>query len=367
MGFTHKFFDIESCDPMQHLMRKPNMRVLDKWRDGEQYTKMWEWWQNGEIPSPSDTELQELREKMEKVHGEEKTQEYFEKFAKKGVLKNPAWVQFMMDTAWESKSYPDWQLMLPHAFNLQAAWSHDVHGNLIDKDDPFFWYTVFYPIFVTIRFRTEVAAEYMKAKSNVTILGCGKLPELKQVLSKFPDLLPNKIVACDKDAQVAQWAKTYARTPLMVGRLDFRHQDMVEVLKSLPNGSQDVIRLGGILSYATHAIEKLMLLAWMKLKPGGVIVTDLQVLEWSLDCCIKMHGWQMPEPLQFLPSQTLEHAVAMMNEGVKHLPYSGLDYYVDPRLKDPIEATFVATKGRFRIKMLIPLFKMLSSQLFKKR
>ena len=67
------------------------------------------------------------------------------------ILENPAFMQFMLDVAADSKAYATWRLMIPHAFNLPAAWGKDVFGGKIEESDPFWWYCVFYRVGINLK------------------------------------------------------------------------------------------------------------------------------------------------------------------------------------------------------------------------
>lgn len=366
MSFKQDFFDIEKSDFLQDFMSDLNLSTVDKWLDGGQYISLWNDWQAGKVEPPDDNTKQELKERIVETFGKEKAETLYSEFDKQELLLNPVFVKFMLDTGASSKVYPEWRLMMPHAFNLLISWGIDIYDKRIDENDLFWRYTVLWPIFVFIRFRTHIAASYMKERAAVTILGCGKMPELTKVLMKdVPWLLPKKIIACDTDNKVAEWVKSPAIDKPIQNRLTFRQENLVDTLKALPSNSQDVIWAGGIASYAVNKLPALLLLVWTKLRRGGTMLLDLQILDWSLDCCIKVHGWEVPETkmMKFTPSKDVADAVATMEQAVKNLPYERQVYYLDPRLPEPIGAVFAITKGRFKLKMLIPLLKMLWSKL----
>jgi precorrin-6B methylase 2 len=200
-----------------------------------------------------------------------------------------------------------------------------------------------------------MACEFLQNQSDVTILGVGCAPEL-QALETQPEALPRRIIACDMDPAVAEWAKAYAETPNMRGGLDFRHENLVETLKSLPSNSQDAIWIGGVAAYVGDKLPAMMTLIWSRLKKGGRVLLDLQVLDDSLLRNMEALNWSMPS---FTPIWCVEEAVATMEHATAVLSYTLKTFYTDPRLESAIGVMFSVTKGRMTIKTLRALLRLL--------
>ena|GEM_PF-2761286 len=369
MIFKSRKFDIARVDLLQNLMDDPQIKPFERKIDHDPYMSLLKDWQTGRIGSTSDEMKQELRARLVKTFGESQAEVLYDQLSKKkvndhaSVLDCPAEVQFMLDVGADSRVYVPWRLKMTHASNLDVAWLRDILGNDISADDPFYRWSILWPIFVFLRFRAYVAMSYLRGKTTVTDLGCGRLPVLA-LMSGHPDWLPEEINACDSDPEIAEWVESYASTPLMKGRLKFKQQDLKDFLMLLPNKSQDVIWAGGIGSYVVDRLADVMMLLWLKLKKGGTVVMDLQIKEWTLENSMVLHGWKSPGPTPFAPSRDLGEAIGVMQRATENLSFDEKVFYVDSRIaEEPVGVVFAVTKGRMTPKTLLTLLKLLLSRL----
>jgi SAM-dependent methyltransferase len=224
------------------------------------------------------------------------------------------------------------------SFGLNAA------GKEIPTDDPMFWWINQDPIHPWNRIRVGLAKKYLQGESNVVILGIGSGMELRLMEKEDPGLLPQQIVACDTNDEVAKWWLTHAKTKNMMNRLDFRDQDLLKTLMSLPDGSQDVITMTGLASYCIEKLPVLLPLIFSKLKTGGILLLDLQILELTLKRNIEVLNWILET---FRPSSSLSDAKETIGGSAKGLLLGPETCcYTDPRtLLTPVGVAFVLQKA----------------------
>lgn len=333
MKTVRKKFEAKRQDPMAEWVDRSDFEKMDKRQHAEHYIEL-----NGvSRKKVSATERQKIQRLLEETFGVKKSKEYLAQLEEKRLLDNLAFVHFMIDYGAKSKTFTPWVLKVPDACNLRAAFGQDVDGKKISESDPFWWWVVRDPMFVSARWRTGFVMEYLSGKKSVTILGAGYLPEL-QTMKKTPETLPKKVIACDMNDAAAKWGKKFAETVAMRGRLDYRHEDLLTTLMSLPDRSQDVIVSTGVASYCVEKLPGLIPLFFSKLKPGGKIVLDLQIKHWALTRNAEVFGWKTET---FAPSNDVEDAIKTIEKACEKLAVESIDVCVDDREADPIGAMFV--------------------------
>ncbi|MDR3298169.1 MAG: class I SAM-dependent methyltransferase [Candidatus Nomurabacteria bacterium] len=324
---------------MQPKMDDPNLPPMNRDAYADKYTDIHQRWQNGQVP-PSQDDQQKVQADLDQTYGTQLSSTVMEQLAKKGVFENPALTQFLIDFGAKSRAFMSALLVAPAISILRTASGETVFGEPIHELDPFWWWPLREPMFISARFRSHIVAEHFRNQNAVAILGIGYAPELR-ILEKDPDSVPSVITACDLDPEVISWCSDFATTPAMQGRLDVKQSDLLNTLLELPNESQDSISMIGLASYCVEKLPKILQLIFTKLKPDGTLIIDLQILEWSLKRCIDVFGWQLPG---FAPSSTVEQAVRTMEEASQALPLSNASYYIDPRIGVPIGVVFVLRK-----------------------
>jgi len=302
-------------------------------------TKKAKRWMHGEAAETTERLKQKIRKQMVKVYGEAKIAELWpdlqEKFANPAVAR-ATWLAGKVG----SRRYMDAIIEAPYVGTLGAALQLDPYLELIPKNDIIRFIRDVDPMFMSVCLRYHMAADLVSRKDSVTDLACGTLLPFRLLST---DTLPKRIVACDKtdDVRVLKCCADYAK--VLTGQdveLDFRNADLFEVLDGLPDQSQDAILANGILTYLSDEERKhLMSLAIMKLKSGGVLMTDLQLQGWSIDFCVHCLEWSYEMRL----NESVRAAKSTIEHLVSDLPVESVMYHTHPYLKgekDLLEVNF---------------------------
>jgi hypothetical protein len=301
-------------------------------------------WRNGKVDSTSKEDKLKIKRRLVKLYGESEARRFWPNLEKK--LTNPALAQLVLLAGIRSKAFMDALIAAPSVRILNAALKLDVFDKPIPKSDPFHLLLSINPTFGSIGFRYRLAAELIKEKMTITDLACGNLLPLRLLGESFPELLPEDVIACDttSESEIVKSCRDYARTLKTEDvKLDFRREDLFRTLESLPDKSQDTILANGICSYLSKKeLRRLVSLAISKLKPGGQLMTDLQLEGWSMEQNIEVLGWNADITL----SKGVDGALRTMEWATRRVPLKSGVYYVNPCIKNPknfFEVLFVMT------------------------
>lgn len=315
---------------------KPKLEQIDKEKHAGRYIKL-----SKDGSAVAKDKKDEMTKMLQRTFGVKTANDYLDKLARKDLVSNAAFVEFMIDYGAKSDVFTPWVLRVPDPSNLFAAVGRDVEGNEISTEDPFWWWVVRDPMFVSARWRTAFVAKHIEKAGNVVILGAGYLPEIKKLQDEKPKALPKKIIACDMNERASAWGAEYAKTLGAKEQLEYRHEDLLVTLMSLPEVSQDIIVSTGVASYCVDKLPALVPLIFSKLKPGGSLILDLQIEHWVLLRNAEVFGWKTDT---FTPSKDLKSAVATIKKSCAKLPVDELNYYVDERSSELIGVMFEIKK-----------------------
>lgn len=259
---------------------------------------------------------------------------------------NRGMAKLMLDHGWMSR------IILPYILQGAQAISLDVfYGKAFDLQDNFVelppgdmaqYYAVWEAIGVMIRERIMFAQDYLREPGlNLAFCGAGLMPELRV----FEDILGKyhpKVLACDADVRVLDGLKLVFDKPMEELGIDYRIANIGEIASDQNNWLKfDRTLAQGIPSYYHKKQQTLELLSDLAriTAPGGVIIFDRQLMEWTLVRCATGMGWES----DLTPDWTVNQAVRTVKWACDQLGLE-LKWQVDSRNRHPVGVMFAATK-----------------------
>jgi len=318
------------------------------WRLGlrtlaNRYIKVARRWKDGQINATSEKTKEKIRRRMLKFYSANEIDGCWCDLAEK--LENPALAGFVSLVGGRSKAFMDALIVAPSVRILNTALKWGVDGNPIPKSDMFYRMLPIDPTFGSLWFRYRVAVELIRGAEMVTDVACGNMLSLGLLWELFPKELPKYMVACDltSEPEIVASCNNYVKFFGAQGmRLDFRQEDLFNTLRSLPERSQDVILATGVCSYLSEEeLQVLLDLAISRLRPGGALMTDLQLKGWPMTQNILVLGWNAE---RLVLQDCVDSAVAMMEQMTENLGLISVNYYTNPNItnpKDLFEVLFV--------------------------
>lgn len=239
---------------------------------------------------------------------------------KRRMLAHPALYQYVMDFAVRSPTLLNFMSYVPCSETMENAfgYGYNIAGKYgpLPLDDVAFYWSLREPVLSGIRQRVYYAQDMIaklmdpimqdnrREPLRILMVGAGRMPELRR--RSYPRFFfaHQEIVAVDEDKGV--WSNlddlfryTHDCT---TAEADIRYFNMSigEFVRDQTwSGYFDLIVLQGVMSYYSDDVQTVHMLRDLRsmLKPGGLIVMDLQLFHISLLRCKFALDWNTNPPL----------------------------------------------------------------------
>ena len=208
------------------------------------------------------------------------------------------------------------------------------------------YYAVWEPIGVFIRQRVAYAQQWLEQLgygSRILSCGAGFCPEFR--LNDYEwtmKYLQQRVVAVDEDEEVIKNLElVYGRDPSELG-ITYLKDRVENVCADLAHYRRyDAVLMQGLLSYyhdvgSNRRTVELLRGLTKTLRPGGIIICDLQVFEPTLVRCALSMGWES----DLLPDWTAESAIRRMEKACRKVGLEVVSVKIDAWNKTPCGVMF---------------------------
>lgn len=182
-------------------------------------------------------------------------------------------------------------------------------------------------------------------KPNVLFAPAGMIPEVRYYHLK-PEMLKSmfgRIVAYDLDPEMPGYLNMVFKRSMEEYGIDYRLEALERAFVNPElQGLFDVVVANGFMSYHQDEAETLYYLRGFHklLKPGGVVVFDVQTMEPSMVRCAVTLAWKLP----LKPDRSPKAAIERIREAAKRVGFAGFEYEIDKYNKRPALVNFRLTK-----------------------
>lgn len=222
--------------------------------------------------------------------------------------------------------------------------AYDIAGNFteLSMSDMAAYYAVWEPIGVFLRERLMYAQKFLN-KQFLRVLSCGAgfCPEHR--LNGFPARqLHHEVLAVDADPRVHEQARmVFGCDPSELG-INYRLNTVEYICDSETYAEYfDVVLAQGLLSYYHDFGNNQRTVALLKrlkrvLKPGGIVICDLQVMEPTLLRCALSMGWES----KLTPDLTAKMAIRRLIKACREAGLQVMEARIDSRNPRPCGVIF---------------------------
>lgn len=184
-------------------------------------------------------------------------------------------------------------------------------------------------------------------KPNILFAPAGMMPEVRYYRLR-PEMLKDlfgRIVAYDNDPKMPEYLKMVFERPVEEYGIDYRMEALERAFDDPElQGMFDVVVANGFMSYHKDDAETLYYLRGFHklLKPGGVVVFDVQTLEPSMVRCAVTLAWKLP----LKPDRSPKAAIGRIRKAAERAGFAEFEYEVDKCNKRPALVYFHLTKQK---------------------
>lgn len=230
--------------------------------------------------------------------------------------KNPALYQFMMEYGVHSEFFYPFLMRVPNATTLEVVGGQcfDMLGRLrkIPRTDALYQFIYSDEMFRWIALRMKVEGDYLQDAERVFFLGGGLLQSLRydHYAPRYPE---QAVVAYDLNADlVTDLDKVHSAMPAGVN-IEYYFRPAEEAFsKPEYQGHFDMVDASGVFSYrkGEDDLHRMMHGALQMLRPGGILLFDLQILRKVLLFDKLILDWNTEPSMK--PEKSLSAAIALV-------------------------------------------------------
>jgi hypothetical protein len=302
---------------------------LDRYLHCDVFTEMSQKWRAGEIPATSEKDISDLKKIFFRMHSDipEDVLDLTWIPTEERFLKNPAVAAYYARYCMLSTHYPRWVLAVPSAKAVVGPFGWGYNLNLefcrTPVDDDHFWWCAHFPILVYLRERAKIEIALIERQysqlenQKIIVVGAGMMPGFWALGYRF-DPSNQGIFAYDLDKTIDV---SFLKREIGTSLAEYRFGDMRETVfaTSRFNGEADAVIMMGLLDYSSPEARRMILdAALMKLKPGGMLIFDLQVKHWSMTFADELFEWG-----RILPMYLHEKSVDVVEEVGTYVQHAG--------------------------------------------
>lgn len=264
-------------------------------------------------------------------------------------LKDPGFYHFVQDHGMDSAFIlPYFSVLSPHAPALEASkgFSVDMAGvyrQIPKSDKQGYEICIQEPTLRSFGTRTWLAQEAILGaaldaktnglpKPNLFLAAAGMMPWFRRYHLQ-PEMLSDlfgRIVAYDSDPKMPEYLNMVFDRPVREYGIEYHFADLDNAFRSRELwGKFQVALATGIMSYYKSEKETAYMLGGLNqlLAPGGAIVFDLQVMEWSMIRCAVSLAWKSPLKPDLNPKSALKRIAREAKRQGLIVEYTEVDPY----------------------------------------
>lgn len=236
------------------------------------------------------------------------------------MLEHPALYQYVMDFAVRSPTLLNFMSWVPCSETMENAfgYGYNIAGKYgpLPLDDVAFYWSLREPVLSGIRQRVKYARRRIDEKMKpvmegerseplrILMVGAGRMPELRRWGYPSQYFAHQDIVAVDEDSgvwsnldELFRYTHGFATKEANIRYYNMSFSEFVR--DKVWNGYFDVVLVQGVMSYYSENTQTVQMLRDFRsmLKPGGIIVMDLQLFHISLLRCKFALDWNTNPPL----------------------------------------------------------------------